>query len=130
MNTSKANESAEFIEYWNIWKPHARNTDGRALAREAFRKQVLRGADPQDIVDGAAWFLRNLSDRNRDYIPLSATWMNREGYDGLCDKEREYRARMEASQAQPNIVPIRVKAELPANHFSRQWEQRNKEKAS
>lgn len=123
-NTCKANETPEFIAYWNIWQPQSRNTDGRALARETFRKQVLRGADPQDIVDGAAWFLRNLSERTKDYVPLSSTWLNREGWDGLCEKEREYRARMEqASQAQENVVQIRpVQTVLPANHFSRMYQ--------
>lgn len=119
-----------FETFWAIWRPVMRNTDGKGLAREAYRKQLLRGADPQDIIDGASWFVRNLSEKTRDYVPLSATWLNRETYDGLCDKEREFKDRIESSQAQQNIVPIRVKAELPANHFSRQWEQRNKERAS
>jgi hypothetical protein len=126
----KIEESAEFQTFWSIWKPISRHTDGRGLAREAFRKQVLMGACPDDIVDGARWYARNLSEREKPYVPLSATWIHRETYDGLCDKEREFKDRIESSQAQQNIVPIRVKAELPANHFSRQWEQRNKEQAS
>lgn len=126
----KIEESAEFQTFWSIWKPISRHTDGRGLAREAFRKQVLMGACPDDIVDGAIWYARNLSEREKPYVPLSATWIHRETYDGLCDKEREYRDRIESSQAQQNIVPIRVKAELPANHFSRLYEKRNKERAS
>ncbi len=106
-NTCKGNETPEFIAYWNMWQPHSRNTDGRALARETFRKQVLKGADPQDIVDGAAWFLRNITERTKDYVPLSSTWLNREGWDGLCEKERAYQERTSQPKAS-TVVPIRT----------------------
>lgn len=123
-NTCKANESTEFIAYWNMWQPHSRNTDGRALARETFRKQVLKGADPQDIVDGAAWFLRNITERTKDYVPLSATWLNREGWDGLCDKERAYQERLsQAQQPAQNVVAMPPRTVLPANHFLNTYKQ-------
>ena len=101
-------ESPEFLAFWALWLPHARNTDGRGLARDAFGKHVKDGADPQDIVDGAAWFLRNLSERTRDFVPLSATWLNREAYLDFAPKERAFQAKLAASKADlTNVTPIR-----------------------
>lgn len=124
-NTCKANETAEFKTFWDqIWQPHSRNTDGRGLARESFRKQLLKGVDAQDIVDGAAWFVRNLTERNKDYVPLSSTWLNREGWDGLCDKERAFRE-LQSSQAQSptNIVSMPTRIVYPPHHFMNQKKQ-------
>ncbi len=107
-----------FDQFWAIWRPVMRNTDGKGLARDAYRKQLLRGTNPEDIIDGASWFIRNLTERTRDYVPLSATWLNRETFDGLCEKERAYQATL--SQPKENtVVPIR--AVLPANHFLNQY---------
>lgn len=116
-------EPQGFSDFWAIWRPVMRNTDGKGLAREAYRKQLLRGTMPEDIIDGASWFIRNLTEKTRDYVPLSATWLNRETFDGLCDKERAYQAHLAASLAQENVVQIRpVQPVLPANHFSRQYQ--------
>lgn len=112
-----------FAEFWSVWLPHARHTDGRGLARETFRRHILNGAEPQDIIDGARWFLRSMTDRDRQYVPLSSTWLNREAYIDLCEKERAYQAREQARVQQPaNVTPIRPK--LPDHHFSVQYERR------
>lgn len=121
-------EPEGFSDFWNLWRPVSRNTDGRGLARETFRKHLLNGAEPQDIIDGAAWFIRNLTEKTRDYVPLSATWLNRESYLDLCDKERAYQAHLQASQAQENVVPIKpVSTYKPA--FLLQYEAERKEQA-
>lgn len=116
-----------FETFWAIWRTVMRNTDGKGLAREAYRKQLLRGTMPEDIIDGASWFVRNLTEKTRDYVPLSATWINRETFDGLCEKERDYQSRLaQASQAQENVVPIKpVSTYKPA--FLRQYEAERKE---
>ena len=118
-----------FDQFWSIWRPVMRNTDGKGLARDAYRKQLLRGTAPEDMIDGASWFIRNLTEKTRDYVPLSATWLNRETFDGLCDKEREYRARLE-TPSQANVVAMRATPILPATHFSRIYpQQKQKEQA-
>ena len=120
----RTQESPEFIEFWcDIWRPMARHTDGRGLAREAFNKHVANGADPRDIVDGARYFMRGVKDRQ--YVPLSATWINRCAYEDLCEQERAYQARIaerEAQRQSDNVTPIR-RGVLPDTHFSKRWEQ-------
>ena len=82
-------EPEVFPAFWDLWRPHARKTDGRKLARETFAKHVRAGADPEDIVYGAAWFLRTMKERDREFIPLSSTWMNRGSYEDDCILERK-----------------------------------------
>lgn len=89
---SKADETPEFVAFWDQWRTKARHTDGRGLARETFFKHVSEGADPQDIVDGAAYFLRGVKDRQ--FVPLSSTWLNRGAYEDLAEQERELQARI------------------------------------
>lgn len=109
MSKVRTPEPEGFSDYWKIWLPIARHTDGRGLARETYRKHVLMGADPQDIIDGARWYSRNLKENERAYVPLSSTWLNRESYLDLCDKERAFQDRMAGHQAAPtsNVTPIR-----------------------
>jgi hypothetical protein len=82
-------EPQGFPTFWEIWRPHARKTDGRKLARETFAKHVRSGADAEDIIHGAAWFLRTMKERDREFIPLSSTWMNRGTYEDDCILERQ-----------------------------------------
>lgn len=93
-----------FAEFWSLWRPHARKTDGRKLARETFAKHVRAGAEPQDIVLGAAWFLRTMKEKDRDFIPLSSTWMNRGTYEDDCELERRRLTAMERAKPQDNVV--------------------------
>lgn len=124
MSKVRITEPEGFSDFWADWRPVARPTDGRGLARETFRKHVLNGVEPQDIIDGARWFIRNLTERDRPYVPLSSTWLNRESYLDLCDRERAFQARQ--SQQQANVVPITQPRGQTA--FLRQWEQMQRAK--
>lgn len=86
-------EPEGFPEFWSIWRKHARHTDGRGLARETFAKHVKAGADPQDIIDGAAYFFRTMKERDREFVPLSSTWLNRQSFEDLAVSERQYQQR-------------------------------------
>lgn len=106
--STKAHETPEFVEFWEAWRPHARETDGRGDARDTFLDHLKRGADPHDIVDGAKWFLRNL--RDREFIPLAASWMNKRSYEDQAEEYRAYEARrqsrIKAEERPSNIVNI------------------------
>jgi hypothetical protein len=97
-------EPEGFPEFWAVWKPYARKTDGRGLARETFAKHVRAGADPQDIINGAAWFLRTLKERDRDFVPLSSTWMNRGTYEDDCILEYKRLTAMDQPKHPDNVV--------------------------
>lgn len=112
----KKNESEFFVEFWNVWKPHQRKTDGRGLARDTFNKHVKNGADPRDIIDGAKCFFRTMKDKDREFVPLSQTWLNRESYADLAEQERAHQERLARVQTeQPARQERRVI--LSANHF-------------
>jgi hypothetical protein len=99
-------EPQGFPTFWEIWRPHARKTDGRKLARETFAKHVRSGADPEDIILGAAWFLRTMKERDREFIPLSSTWMNRGSYEDDCILERQRIAAIEQAKRPDNVVQM------------------------
>ena len=108
---AKSDESQEFIIFWEqVWRKHARHTDGRGLARDAFNRLVKHGADPQDIIDGARWFFHTMKERDREFVPLSATWLNRQSFEDLAEQYRAYEARKQERQRpqepSPNIVSI------------------------
>lgn len=103
--TTKADETPEFQTFWNIWRVHARNTDGRGLARDTFQKQVRAGANPQDIIDGALCFFRTMKEKDREFVPLSSTWLNRGSFEDLALIHREYQARV--SQKAQSDTPKR-----------------------
>lgn len=110
-----------FSEFWQIWLPIKRRNDGRGEARTTFAKHVKQGANPQDIVDGARWYVRQIP-AGYEYVPLAATWMNRGVWEDDCERERAYQER----SAQPtNVVQIKA-APLPENHFSRRWAEQQK----
>ena len=99
---SSRDETDEFVRFWDTWRPHARQNDGRGLARDCFLKHVGNGADPKAIVDGARCFFRTMKDRDREFVPLSATWLNRGAYEDLAIQERAYQDRKNTG----NVVPI------------------------
>lgn len=108
-------EPEGFKEFWEqVWRPHMRHTDGRGLAREAFAKHIKNGADPQDIIDGAKCFFRTMKDRDRDYVPLSATWLNRGSFEDLAIQEREHQKRIAEAQAR-RVEQIKEQAQVPAS---------------
>lgn len=101
-------EPEGFKEFWEqVWRPHARHTDGRGLAREAFARHIKSGAEPQDIIDGAKWFFRTMKERDREFVPLSATWLNRGAYEDLAIQYRANEARRQERQ-QPQEKPANV----------------------
>ena len=120
MRKVKTPEPDGFAEFWSVWSPHMRHTDGRGDARNAYRKHVLMGMEPQDIIDGAKGFFRFMPEKDKPYVPLAASWLNKEAYPDWAVKEREYQARL--AERESNVVSI--KPQLPDNHFSRQWERR------
>lgn len=100
-------EPEGFAEFWDIWRPHMRHTDGRGDARERYRKELLKGSEPQDIIDGAKAFLRNwvtLPKDEQKYIPLAATWLHKESYADWCEKERAFQAKQTAPRE--NVVQM------------------------
>lgn len=115
-------EPEGFEEFWACWMPHRRRTDGRGDARTAYRKHILDGADPQDILDGARGFLRSLTDAERPYIPLAASWLNKEAYADWAEDERNYQRRLAEIQArkqQPADV-IQMRRPEPMSEEERQ----------
>jgi hypothetical protein len=114
--TTKADETPEFVEFWNVWRPTARHTDGRGEARDAFFKHVNAfGADPRDIVEGAKYFIRTMKERDKEFVPLAASWLNKRAYEDLAEAERTLNERIAQRQQQGNVVPMNVV--LPKNHF-------------
>ena len=105
-------EPEGFADFWNVWRPMARHTDGRGLARKAFSQHVKDGADPQDIIDGAKCFFRTMKERDRDYVPLSATWLNRGAYEDLAIQERQFQQRIAEAQSR-RVEQIKQQAQEP-----------------
>lgn len=97
----KQPEPEGFAEFWALWLPYARRNDGRGEARQCFAKHLTSGIDPQDIVDGAAWYLRSLKDSERAYIPMAATWLNRCAYEDFAPKERARKVEMDRIKSRP-----------------------------
>lgn len=116
----KEQEPEGFAEFWSSWRPFMRKNDGRGEARATYRKHILAGAEPADIIDGAKAFLRSLTDRDKPYIPLAATWLNREAYADWAEQEREYRKRL--AERSTNVVNINRPQPVSRSKFSLEWE--------
>lgn len=100
----KEQEPEGFPAFWSEWRPFMRKNDGRGEARATYRKHILAGAEPADIIDGAKAYLRSLTEREKPYIPLAATWLNREAYADWAEHEREYQKRL--AERSTNVVNI------------------------
>lgn len=109
----KREEPEGFADFWAVWRPHARHTDGRGLAREAFAKHLKDGAVPQDMIDGARYFFRTMKERDREFVPLSATWLNRGAYEDMAEAERALQQRVVERAQAANVVPIQQPKESP-----------------
>lgn len=115
--TSKSDETPEFTEFWDAWRPFARDTDGRGAARDAFFAHVRDGSDPADIVDGAKFFLRSMKDKQ--FVPLVQTWLNRRAFEDMAEQERAYQERK--AQREEKTEHAGVVVSLPANHFTNRY---------
>lgn len=122
----KAKQEPEgFADFWAVWRPHARHTDGRGLARDTFAKHVSGGAEPRDIIDGARWFFRTMKERDKEFVPLSSTWINRRAYEDMALQERAYQERIAAKKPpqwspDPAVPPARTR-------FMQEWDKREPE---
>jgi hypothetical protein len=119
MTKARRQEPEGFAEFWDIWRPHMRHTDGRGDARKAFHKHIEEGADPQEIIDGAKAFLRSLTDRDKPYIPLAASWLNKEAYSDWAERERQYQEYL-ASKGSDNVV--NMPAQGKRSRFMELWD--------
>lgn len=116
--SSKADETPEFTQFWEAWRPYARDTDGRGAARDAFLAHVNAGADPADIVDGARFFLRSIKDKQ--FVPLVQTWLNRRAFEDMAEQERAYQRRV-ADRLTEKAANTSVVVNLPPNHFMNKY---------
>jgi hypothetical protein len=114
-----------FANVWAIWRPHMRKNDGRGLARETYAKHLAKGAEPQDIEDGVRWYLASLKERDREYIPMFSTWINRGAYeDGavnwreMQEKQQAFAFKAEAERLQYQERLDRIAAERAARRIS------------
>lgn len=99
-------EIGGFSTFWELWRPYQRKSDGRGKARPAYKQMIEMGYDQQDIIDGARWYLRNLvTDEDKRFIPLAASWLRAERFADDCEKEREYQAKL---SQRSNVSPIRA----------------------
>ena len=122
----KAAEPEGFAEFWDVWRPHARHTDGRGDARTTFSKHIKNGAEPADIIDGAKWFFRSMKEKDREFVPLASTWLNRGAYEDMAQQERSFQERVEARQPPQDNV---VRMTSHKTKFMQEWEAREKSNA-
>ena len=111
---SAKHETPEFQEFWATWKPYARHTDGRAVARDAFLRLSEDGASQRDMVDGAKCFFRTMKEKDREYVPLAATWLRRGAYEDLAIQERQHQQRISEAQTR-RVEQIKQQAQEPAS---------------
>lgn len=115
--TTKADETAEFVAFWSAWQPVMNKNDGRGSARDEFFRHVDRyGADPQDIVDGAKWFI--LNGGNGEFKLHAATWLNRRAYEDGAEAWRTHQKRLAEREAQK---PSNV-TQMPRSKWAVQYE--------
>jgi hypothetical protein len=96
-------EPQGFAEFWAYWRPNMRRNDGRGEARDTFAKHLKQGASPQEMIDGARYYLANLKDSERDYIPLCSTWLNRRAYEDGAPLWQELQAKLEQSRQRADL---------------------------
>jgi hypothetical protein len=122
---AKVIEPEGFEELWQMWLPHARDSDGRGKARPTFIAWCEAGVDYNDFIDAARYHIRNrLQMKSMAYIELLASYMNGERWKDECIKERAFQAKETARQEQQaiisNVTPIRPLTGQTA--FLRQYE--------
>jgi len=122
-----AEETPEFKAFWDCWFPHKNINDGRGSARDEFFRQVeIYGANPQDLVDGARWFIRNGGNQKPNWQgeimrKHASSWLATRDYEDGCERERKHQADMAEREAKTNVVPIKPQ---PKSKFLQEWERR------
>jgi len=119
-------EPEGFETLWTLWRDHARKTDGRGKARPTYRKWLLEGAEPQDMIDGARWHIRSLSERDKPYINLLSVYLNSERWVDECESERAFQARQ--AEKQSNVVNITQP--VTRSKFGIEWDRQQARKAA
>lgn len=106
--TTKADETPEFIAFWEIWRPHMNVNDGRGDARDEFVYRVEKcGVDPMDMVDGARWFIRSGGNQTPSSDGIvrkmhAQTWLGKRAFEDGAEQERAFQAK-QAERAE-NVV--------------------------
>lgn len=116
----KHEEPIGFDQLWKLWLPYARKTDGRGKARPTYLKWLEAGADPKDMIDGAQWHLRSLSERDRPYINLLSVYLNSERWADECEQERAFQKRK--ADQQTNVVNINRSQPVTRSKFGLEWD--------
>lgn len=99
----KTAEMPGFAEFWSLWLPYSRESDGRGKARQEYEKRLKAGASVDDILDGTRFHLRNLKDR--EFIQLASSFLHGERWADLAPRERDYQRRMAERTQQPKAAP-------------------------
>ncbi len=114
MSKVRTPEPELFDAFWAVWRPHMRHTDGRGDARERYRKELLGGADPAEILEGAKAYIKRLGQMppdERKFIPLAATWLHKQSYTDWAEQERDLQRRLAEAEARrnarENVVSLR-----------------------
>ena len=108
---TKADETEEFRTFWEIWTRGKCKTPycARAAARDSFFRHVWwKGADPQDIIDGALHYEANLTSDRKQY--KVENWLDKGFYEDDADRWRETQRRLaeiEGRKEQGNVLSIR-----------------------
>lgn len=112
----KQAEPEGFETLWQVWRPHARHTDGRGKARPMYARFISAGTDPQDIIDGATYHIRSMQEKDKPYINLLSVYIYSERWKDECLQERAFQARLaerEAKRTAPPPKPI-IQPEQPS----------------
>jgi hypothetical protein len=122
--TTRADESPDFLRFWDAWRIHMNRNDGRGAARDEFTRHVERyGVDPADIADGALWFLHKGGNKG-EYKVHAQTWINRRAYEDGADDWRKLQASIAARAAQSQSENVVQMQPRPKTRFMQEWERK------
>ena len=125
-----SDETDAFREFWSAWKPHMNPNDGRGEARDVFFEEVeCFGANPEDIVDGAHWYLHRGGNKGvgfdgRPIKSLAASWIRKRQYEDGADDWRKLQASIAARAAQSQSENVVQMQPRPKTRFMQEWEAR------
>jgi hypothetical protein len=121
-------EPEGFAEFWDIWRPYRRQTDGRQDAARRFGLCVLEGADPQEIIEGARFYIDGIKDdpEKRRFNPLAASWLSKGAWRDALDDKRD------ADERKTKAIELAM--QTPVEHrsagqtsFLRKWNAQKRE---